>query len=199
MISKKDKLILKFIEEHKCITINQCAKTVFTGNKYAYDQARKQLQQLYKEKIIQRYKNINNEAVYYTTQKLGIHELEIIDVYSELIFLGAKVELFKKKYRINISEKKYREIDALIELSYDDFFIPLIIEIDYTHYTSITKLQEIYNSNHFQEKYKDIGENIFPLIVIVRPVVLEKEVLVKDGLLIFYTDFSLDDLQKILE
>lgn len=182
MLSKKDKQILKFIEEYKSITIKQCEKAIFTNNHYAYDQARKQLRQLYKEKYIQRFQgNKIGEVVYYINERLGIHDLKIIDVISELIYLGCKIKYSKKEYKIainqniknskiNNSNKNYRKADLFIELDYKDYFIPLLIEVDYTHYTSMNKIQEIYKSNHFQDKYKQLGDNIFPLIVIIRPV-----------------------------
>lgn len=198
MLSKKDKLILNFIYAHGSISIQQCAKVVFKGNKYAYDQARKQLRQLHKEKAISCYKLPKAlEKLYYIDSPLGIHALKLIDVYAELIELGADIKTFDKKYRIYTSEEKYREIDALIELNYNDYFIPLIIEIDYSHNTSITKLKEIYNSNHFQEKYKDIDKDIFPLIVIVRPVLSES--MEECELTVLYVDFSLVNLIAALE
>lgn len=199
MLSKKDKLILNYIDEHGSITINQCAKVIFTGNKYAYDQARKKLRQLYNKKAIARYRaSISDEAVYYIDTRLNIHALKLLDIYAELIAMGAKVEIIYKKYRIYTNGKKYREVDALIELYYDDYFIPLIVEIDYSHNTSMTKLEEIYKSNHFQYKYKELDENIFPLIVICRPVV-NKSLCTENDFQVLYTDFTLQNLGRVLE
>lgn len=199
MLSKKDKLILNYIDKHGSISINQCAKVIFTGNKYAYDQARKKLRQLYNEKAIARYRaSISDEAVYYIDTRLNIHALKLLDIYAELIAMGAKVENFYKKYRIYTNGKKYREIDALIELYYDDYFIPLIVEIDYSHNTSIIKLQEIYKSGHFQNKYKELSEDIFPLIVICRPVV-NKSLSAENDFPILYTDFTLQNLGQVFD
>lgn len=198
MISKKDKLILNFIYEHGSISIQQCAKVIFKRNKYAYDQARKQLRQLYKEKAISCYKPPKaSEKLYYIDSPLGIHALKLIDVYAELLGLGADIKTFHKKYRIYTSNDKYREIDALMELYYDGYFIPLIVEIDYSHNTSITKLKEIYQSRHFQERYKDIDNDIFPLIVIVRPILSEN--IEECELPVLYLDFSLDNLVVALQ
>lgn len=199
VLSKKDKMILNYIDDHGSITINQCAKVIFTGNKYAYDQARKKLRQLYNEKAIARYRNsVSDEAIYYIDTRLNIHALKLLDVYGELISMSAKVESFQKKYRIYVNDKKYREIDALIELNYNDYFIPLIVEIDYSHNTSISKLQEIYKSNHFQDKYKELSEDIFPLVIICRPVV-KKSLCVENDFQILYTDFRLQNLRQVLE
>ena len=77
---------------------------------------------------------------------------------------GCKINTFQREYIVG----NYR-IDALLELEYKDYFYTFIIEIDYTHFTSIKKLDDIYFSGIFQEKYKDMGDNIFPSVIIVRP------------------------------
>lgn len=199
VLSKKDKMILNYIDEHGSITINQCAKVIFTGNRYAYDQARKKLRQLYNKKAIARYRaSISDEAVYYVDTRLNIHALKLLDIYAKLVEMGAKIETFHKKYRIYINGKKYREIDALIELNYNDYFIPLIVEIDYSHNTSIIKLQEIYKSSHFQDKYRELSEDVFPLIVICRPVV-NKSLCTENDFQVLYTDFTLQNLPQVLD
>lgn len=202
MISKKDKEILRFIETHKSITISICSKTVFQGNKWSRDQARKQLRQLYKEGLIQRFQgNKTSEVVYYTMERLGIHDLKLLDLYAELIHLGATITSFKKEYRVytDQAKKKYRDIDAVIELNFTDdkgiFQSVILVEIDYSHYTSMNKLKDIYKSNHFQEVY---GDDFFPLIVIVRPVA-ENKLIVEDGLLILYVDWELTNISQALE
>lgn len=198
MISKKDKEILKFINTHKSITINQCAKCIFTSNKWAKDQARKQLRQLYKEGLIARFQGSRtSEVVYYTLQRLSIHDLKLLDVLAEFISLGATINSFQKEYRVYTTKdkKKYRDIDAVFELSYDDFKTVVMVEIDYSHYTSINKLQDIYKSNHFQELY---GQDVFPLIILVRPVA-ENRLVIENNLLILYVDWELENLKQALE
>lgn len=198
MISKKDKEILRFIEIHKSITISICAKCIFTGNKFAKDQARKQLRKLYKEGLIQRYQgNRTSEVIYYTIERLGIHDLKLIDVYAEFIALGAIIESFQKEYRVYTSKdkKKYRDIDGVFEISFNDFKTVCICEIDYSHYTSMNKLQDIFNSKHFQKLY---GDDFFPLIILVRPVA-ENKLIVENNLLILYVDWELTNLKQALE
>lgn len=43
MITERDKEILRWVEENKSMTIDQCSKIFYNGNTYAYDQARKRL------------------------------------------------------------------------------------------------------------------------------------------------------------
>lgn len=199
MLSKHKREILNFIQEEGSITIRQCAKIIYHGRKYGYDMARKTLRSLYQDKAIARYRyNMTAETIYYINTRLGIHALKLLDVYAEFIDLGCTIETFKKKYRIYTNGKKYREIDALLELNYQEYFIPLIIEIDYSHMTSIQKLQEIYESNHFQQLYLEkLGEEIYPIVIIVRPVTTNS--LVEDHVFsILYSDFELSNLAKIL-
>ncbi|OBR90695.1 hypothetical protein CLRAG_33430 [Clostridium ragsdalei P11] len=200
MLSKHKREILNFIQEEGSITIHQCAKIIYHGRKYGYDMARKTLRSLYQDKAIARYRyNMTAETIYYINQRLGIHALKLLDVYAEFINLGCTIETFKKKYRIYTNGKKYREIDALLELNYQEYFIPIILEIDYSHMTSIEKLKEIYNCRYFQELYKQqIGESIYPLTIIVRPVV-ENRLLNDNDFSILYSDFDLPNLAKALE
>lgn len=168
-LTARDKQILRFIEEYKSITINQAAKIFFNNCKQSYYQARKRLKQLSDNKYIKRYRaDMKSECVYYLEKKLSAHDLKVLDVYAELINLGADIDYFKQEYTIPTKIKEYRA-DALIEFTYQEYFYPMLIEIDYTHFTSNKKLLDIYNSNYFQNKYKKYDDDIFPTVLILRP------------------------------
>ncbi|MBY6758614.1 hypothetical protein HYH82_15080 [Clostridium botulinum] len=168
-LTNRDRDILKFIEQYGSITINQCSKIFFNKCKQNYYQARKRLRTLYNSKYIKRYrKDMRSEAVYYLDKKLSIHDLKVLDIYAEIINLGAEIKCFKKEYTIKCKNKEYRA-DGLIECIRDGYFYPILIEVDYTHFTSNKKLLGIYNSNYFQNKYKDLDTDIFPTVLIVRP------------------------------
>jgi hypothetical protein len=47
MITKRDKNIIKFIEVHGSITINQCAKIFFRNNQYGDKKYKKQCNYIY--------------------------------------------------------------------------------------------------------------------------------------------------------
>ena len=195
----RDKEILVWIEKHKSITINQCAKIFFkeSNDKNAYYQARKRLRLLYQNKYIKRFRNdMRHEAVYFLSKKLSYHDLKIFDIYAELTKLDADITNFKKEYSIKFKSKEYR-VDALIEFNYNGYFYPLVVEIDYTHYTSKKKLLSIYNSQHFQKKYKEsLGENdIFPTILIVRPFLPTTTNTLPFNVL--YTNYTLQDINSI--
>lgn len=145
MVTKRDKKILIWIEEYKSITINQCAKIFFTTNKYAYDQARKRLRYLNKERLIRRYrKDPKSEAVYYIDKKLKVHDLKIFDVVAEFVACGWKIIAFSKEEVITGNNKKY-VVDALCVFSKGDMILPIFLEIDYSHMTGLEKINDVIN------------------------------------------------------
>lgn len=178
ILTQRDKKILRYIENHKSITINQCSKIFFSKNKEAYYQARKRLSILYKNKYIKKYRyDYKSETIYYISNKhLSYHDLKVYDIYADLINLEIKIKSFHAKYKIPTpdSKMKYREADAFIEVEHLGYFYPILLEIDMHHFTTKTKLMDIYTSNYFQEKYKNLGYNIFPTILILRPYLSEQ-------------------------
>lgn len=195
-LTNRDKEILKFIEEYGSITINQCSQIFFTHCKQNYYQARKRLKLLSDNKYLKRYrKDMRSETIYYLHKKLSIHDLKVLDVYSYLVYSGASIKFFKQEYIIPVEDKNYRA-DALIEFVYKDYFYTILVEVDYTHYTSQKKLLDIYTSFHFQDKYKNLGENIFPKIIIIRPVVINQYESI-DGIDVLYLDFSLKNKDQV--
>lgn len=196
ILTERDKNILRWVEEHKSITINQTSKIFFKHCKESYYQARKRLRLLSNNGYLKRYRaDMKSECIYYLDKKLSIHDLKVLDVYAEFISYGAEIRYFKKEYIIDSGSKNYR-LDALIEVLYNDYFYPIIIEVDYTHLTGSKKLQDIYNSNHFQVKYKNLDDNIFPYVVIIRPVVTADHEQV-NNIDILHTDFSLKNLSQV--
>ncbi|APF26982.1 replication-relaxation family protein [Clostridium sporogenes] len=168
-LTNRDKEIFKFIEQYGSITINQCSKIFFSKCKQNYYQARKRLKLLSDNKYLKRYrKDMRSEAVYYLDKKLSAHDLKVLDIYAELLHLGAEIKYFEREYIIPTKNKEYRA-DGLVECTKDGYFYPILIEVDYTHFTSNKKLLDIYNSNYFQDKYKDLDTDIFPTVLILRP------------------------------
>lgn len=64
-----------------------------------------------------------------------------------------------------------KRCDAYFELEYNNQFIPIILEVDFSHKTDIYKYDDIYESNELQNKYLNkYGieyTSIFPKIIIV--------------------------------
>lgn len=141
MITNRDKRIIKFIEEYGSITINQCSKMFFRNNKERYDQARKRLQVIHKAGHLKRYRrDPRSEAIYYIEKRLKVHDLKLLDVLGELNEF--RVHLCTKEKQIVIGENKYI-LDGAVVLDIDSTLIPVLIEIDYTHYTSMEKITNV--------------------------------------------------------
>lgn len=171
ILTKRDKEILKFIESYGSITINQCSKIFFGHCKQNYYQTRKRLKLLADNGYLKRYrKDMRTETVYYQEKKLSFHDLKVLDVYAYVKSVGADITFFKQEYSITLKDKEYRA-DGFLECLKDNYFFPIIIESDISHLTGEKKLMDIYNSGYFQDKYKDMEDDIFPTVVIVRPVI----------------------------
>lgn len=161
-LSDRDKLILNFIEQYGGITINQAANMFFSKYKYGYDQARRRLRTMYQNKVVKRFKaDTNSEVQYYFNKPNSIHKSKLLDVYTTLNNIGNVVE-FQRELKIG-----NRKIDGFIEFEVEDqeciSTYPLIIEVDYTHNTSLEKLKEIYYSNYFQADYDS-----FPSVLVIK-------------------------------
>lgn len=196
-LTARDRKIIKFIEEYKSITINQCSKIFFNNCKESYYQARKRLKLLADNKYLQRYrKDMRSETVYYITKKLSFHDLKVLDIYTYLISLGANIKTFKREYIITLEDKEYRA-DGFIECVKDGYFYPILVEIDYTHFTSKKKLMDIYNSGYFQSMYKKLDADVFPTVVIMRPVVVQVDKELPFNLVCI--DFPLSNLNSVFE
>lgn len=197
ILTKRDKGILKFIEEFGSITINQCSKIFFKDCKRNYYQARRRLKLLSDSGYLKRFrKDMRSESVYYLEKRLSVHDLKVLDVYAEFINLGTKIKCFKQEYVIPTGEKNYRA-DAVIEFDYKGYWNTILIEVDYTHFTSQKKLIDIYNSNYFQEKYKKYDDDIFPTVIILRPF-LSNNLFKSELFSIVYMDFYSFDLNLVL-
>lgn len=196
-LTARDKEIIKFVEEYKSITINQCSKIFFKKCKESYYQARKRLKLLSDNKYLQRYrKDMRSKTIYYLDKKLSFHDLKVLDIYAYLITIGAEIRTFKREYVITLDKKEYRA-DGFVECTKDGYFYPVIIEIDYTHFTSKKKLTDIYNSRHFQDMYKKLDTDVFPTVIIMRPVLVSMDKELPFNLVC--TDFSLSNLSDIFE
>lgn len=191
ILTSRDKEILKFIECHHSVTIDQTAKIFYKDKKEAYQMARKRLKDLQNNNYIKRYReNQRCECIYYINKKLSPHNLKLMDVYAELVNAGAKIELFKKEFNISTDKNNYR-IDALLEFEYDDYFYTFFVEVDYTHFSSIKRFEEIFKTGYMQHRYNKYGENIFPHVLIIRPIL--PTVQVKSSYFdVTYMNFSLE-------
>lgn len=141
-MTNRDREIIKWIEENKSMTIYQCSKIFFRDCSCDYDLARKRLRKLYEEGLIKRYrKRLEDEVVYFTEKKLKTHDLKLMDVIAYLQKFN--IDSFEKEQKIEINSTINYIIDSTIVLNYKNLAIPILVEIDYTHYTSKEKIQDL--------------------------------------------------------
>lgn len=171
MIRKdRDTKILSFIEQNKGISISQCAKIFYTHHKFAYDEARKRLKILEKSSYITHYIFPNTKEFIYcfdNNKQMSYHSLIILNFYADLMWLSTDVLFYQFELKFSTGKK----CDAYFEIKFNNKIIPLILEVDFTHNTSITKYEEIYNTKELQQSYVErFGEeyeDIFPLVIII--------------------------------
>lgn len=196
-INKRDKEILKFVEDHKAITIKICANLFFSNSKNNYYSASRRLKILQENGLLKRFrKDVYSEAIYYEKgSPLSPHRIKLLELYSRLTMIG-NVITFIKEYTVPCENMK-RKNDGLIEIAVLDkeyeYTYPLIIEIDYTHDTSINKIKDLRDSGHFQELY-----DIMPIMIIVKRFEYQKKVYV-NGVNIIYLNWDLEGIENIFD
>lgn len=169
MLMPRDKELLRFIEKNKAITIYQAA-SLFYGNNYK--SASRRLKQLEDEGHLRSYiSTYNKQKAYYMLKPLSSHDLVILDVYSELVRLGAKVLEFRAAFQENNGLsylKGFVKPDGYFQYQYKDYIDSFFLEVDYTHFTGQDKFI-------LYEKMKE--DNIltgdFPAILVLRPTELD--------------------------
>lgn len=164
MINDRDKLILKWIEDYKAITVKQCTEIFFNGN---YEGCRRRLKQLEGFDLIDSYNSkLLKEKVYYNgNKKVSDHDLLIIDFIKEIYKLGGSIRNLKTQphYLDNTIIP-----DAYVEIIYKNQLYFVLLEVDLTHYTTNIKMQnyeKLFKSGELQKSC--YGE--FPIILISRP------------------------------
>lgn len=167
MITERDKKILKWIESFNSITIDQCSKLFFSTSKMSYDLARKRLRYLNREGAIKRYrKDPKSETVYFMDKRLKVHDLKILDVIVALQqFNKTEIKIIIQN-KIQINKFTSYVIDATVVL---DNKYPILIEVDYTHYTNDKKIINIIN-------YLEDKHNKKYIFLIIRPTIDEIEI-----------------------
>lgn len=166
-INEKTKEVLSFIEKYGFITAKICSRTIYKGYKQNYQLASRKLRKMEQGRLLQRYLDNSNEYIYQINKKhITPHKYYLIDFYSKLYEKVDSVELFEVERLWKVSKKRN---DGFIIYKNGDSFYSLLIEIDYSHFTSKEKLESLYESKEIQKYFKnnyDI-EDYFPTVVIV--------------------------------
>jgi replication initiation and membrane attachment protein DnaB len=160
----RDKKILKFLEDNKALTITQASRMYFNEAKYAYDRARVRLKQLEEFGLVRSYKNkLTDEKVYYTDDKVSSHDLYINEFYSLLVYHGCTNVEIKRQPRFL---KDLVRPDAIFKFEYEENLYFVLLEVDFTHVTSLSKFQ-LYEKLYSTEELQKKCYGIFPLITVI--------------------------------
>lgn len=190
ILKDRDKEVMKFVQRHEGITIQQCAKIFYKNSKFPYDSARLRLKKLYNHKYLKRYEFSKNGFWVYCINKsrrLSLHKIHLLNFYAEMVGQGCKILKFDTE--IEFMNGKIRP-DGVIMYEFNGEIFPLLIEIDLTNNTSIKRYEELYKTGELQKLY---GDNIFPLICIVG---YDGDRKSNSFLNVSYLNFDLTDLNK---
>lgn len=166
-INQNTKDILSFIEKYGFITAKFCSRIIYKNCKQSYNLASRKLLKMEQSKLLQRYLDSSNEYIYQINKKhITAHKYYLIDFYSRLYERVDSVELFEVERSWEISKKRN---DGFIIYKNRDSFYSLLIEIDYSHFTSKEKLNSLYESKEVQKYFNDnySVQDYFPTVVVV--------------------------------
>lgn len=163
MLTQRDKEILSWIEKYKAISVPQCTEILFNKN---YEGCRRRLKQLEDMELLKSYiSKLTKEKIYYIDKKLKDHDLLRYDFLKEVCKHDGKIRniILEPRYLNGLIRP-----DAFIEFEYKNNLCFVLLEVDYTHYTSNIKMQmyeKLYKSNELQSQC--YGK--FPIVIISRP------------------------------
>jgi len=197
-ITKRDKALLKWLEDvsltkEKNGINNKIAGNLFYNNcKDPYYNASRRLKELYRNGFLKRHrKSISDDYIYYNDERpLSEHQMKLLEVYSKLSTLG-DVILFEREVEV-IGSKKKRKNDGLVVIKNNNIEYPIIIEIDKTHDTDITKINNIIESNYYQNRFGKM-----PTMLIVKRYEFQKKFYSKN-INIVYIDWDLNNINELL-
>lgn len=196
-LKQRDKDILNWLENVSSINDKDGVNNKIIGNifyndcKDPYYNSSRRLKELYRSKFLKRYrKNINDEYIYYRSRPLSEHQIKLLEVYSKFCTLG-NVTLFEREVEV-VGGNKKRKNDGLIIIEIEKegylYEYPIIIEIDKTHDTGSDKINDLYRSSHYQNRF-----GIMPMMLIVKRNEFQKRIYVKDVNLV-YVNWDLEGI-----
>lgn len=190
VLNDRDKKLLQFITDYKSLSIKQASNIIFNGT---YVSARRRLAQLEERGLLKSAINkVNGEKIYYKDKLLKMHELLLLDFISKVYELGGEIFTFKTTPHYLGGDIV---ADAYVEVLYNDKVYFILLEIDYTHETSLIKMKEyerLYKSGELQKNC--MGE--FPRILIAR--VSESIRYNSYNFPVIYTNLEFENVERLL-
>ena len=196
MITKRDKQIIRHIEDYGFITISQTKDIFMTNKSRGYEIARRRLSEIQRCNVtfdkdnypLRVKKNkLTNENIFYYDKYPTYHMLAQMNFYAKLVALGCALLEFKQEK--SWSNKKYRS-DIFTTVKLGDSIYFFIVEIINTNPdTHIRNYERLYKTEEVQK----VCSGVFPRIVIVGGSKMREKTFLKT----YYVDEDLSNLSII--
>ncbi|MBY7009030.1 hypothetical protein FDB15_18380 [Clostridium botulinum] len=191
MLTERDRKVLKWIEDYKSISVPQATELFFNG---IYESCRRRLKQLEDMELLKSYiSQFSREKVYYQEKKLKDHELLVYDFLKVIKKEGAEIKTIKIQPQYL---KGLIRPDAYIEFIYENNLYFIILEVDYTHYTSNIKMQ-LYEKLYREGTLQKQCYGTFPIVIISRPTLNDVRYN-SSNFDVIYTDLHYNNLHSFL-
>ena len=160
--TQRDKMILKYIEEHGCLSRKNAAILFFKNDKHVSETMNRLLKQKKIKKYTTNYPFKRRQEIIYILpgqKKVKEHELLIEDCQYYLISKGAtilnvsKSVTFPLMYKENHKFHKFIKPDLCIKFMKEGKIYSIVLEIDYTHFTGQDKQEEL---NKHKDKIQEV-------------------------------------------
>ena len=191
MLTNRDRQVLKWIEDYKAISVTQATELLFNGT---YESCRRRLKQLEDMELLKSYiSQFSREKIYYQEKKLKDHELLVYDFLKVIKKEGAEIKTIKIQPQYL---KGLIRPDAYIEFIYENNLYFIILEVDYTHYTSNIKMQ-LYEKLYKEGTLQKQCYGTFPIVIISRPTLNDVRYN-SSNFDVIYTNLHYNNLQSFL-
>lgn len=191
MLTNRDRQVLKWIEDYKAISVPQATELFFNGT---YESCRRRLKQLEDMELLKSYiSQFSREKIYYQEKKLKDHELLVYDFLKVVKKRGGEIRQIKLQPQYL---KRLIRPDAYIEFTLENNLYFIILEVDYTHYTSNIKMQ-LYEKLYKEGTLQKQCYGTFPIVIISRPSLNDVRYN-SSNFDVIYTDLYYNNLQSFL-
>ncbi|NFM11841.1 hypothetical protein FDC26_16015 [Clostridium botulinum] len=191
MLTERDRQVLKWIEDYKAISVPQATELFFNGT---YESCRRRLKQLEDMELLKSYiSQFSREKIYYQEKKLKDHELLVYDFLKVVKKRGGEMRQIKLQPQYL---KRLIRPDAYIEFTLENNLYFIILEVDYTHYTSNIKMQ-LYEKLYKEGTLQKQCYGTFPIVIISRPSLNDVRYN-SSNFDVIYTDLYYNNLQSFL-
>ncbi len=191
MLTERDRQVLKWIEDYKAISVTQATELLFNGT---YESCRRRLKQLEDMELLKSYiSQFSREKIYYQEKKLKDHELLVYDFLKVVKKKGGEIRQIKLQPQYL---KGLIRPDAYIEFTLENNLYFIILEVDYTHYTSNIKMQ-LYEKLYREGTLQKQCYGTFPIVIISRPTLNDIRYN-SSNFDVIYTDLNYNNLHSFL-